>query len=121
MTEIMFEDKPVLFTLEGLDEGKDAEALRYSNIVWNWVLDHRSRVIGHAPLIANFKNKKWRDDQEPEVSAEQIAGYLKRINSVHANYEGGFDVFFDTHGMFEERSLVVSVGNHFMFNGFKIL
>lgn len=121
MAEIMFEDNPVLFTLEGLEKGNDTEALRYGNVIWNWVMDHRSRVIAHAPLIANFKNKKWRDDDEPEVSAEEIAGYLRRINSVHANYNGGFDIFFDAHGMFEERSLVVTVGKNFLFKGFKIL
>ncbi|MCH4178873.1 MAG: hypothetical protein LKF47_03265 [Megasphaera sp.] len=121
MAEIMFEDRPVLFTLEGLDEGRDSEALRYSMMIWDWVKDHRSRVIAHAPLIANFKNKKWRNDDEPEVSAEEIADSLRCINSVHANYEGNFDIFFDAYGLFEERSLVVSMGKNFLFKGFKIL
>ena len=38
MDEIMFEGKPVLFTLEGLAEGNDGEARRYSEEIWNWVL-----------------------------------------------------------------------------------
>lgn len=121
MDEIMFEDKPVLFTLEGLEEGKEEEAYRYSEEIWNWVLAHRSRVIAHAPLIANFKNKKWRSDEEPEVTAEEIRGYLQRINSVYVTYKGGFDIFFDTNDVFHERSIVVRVGKNFMFEGFKLL
>ena len=121
MDEIMFEGKPVLFTLEGLDEGKDDEARRYSENVWNWILAHRSRVIAHAPLIANFKNKKWRSDGEPEVTPEEICGYLRRINSVYVTYQGGFDIFFDTNDVFEERSIVVSMGKNFVFEGFKLL
>ena len=58
MDEIMCEGKPVLFMLEGLEEGRDEEARRYGEFVWEWILAHRSRVMAHAPLIANFKNKK---------------------------------------------------------------
>ncbi len=121
MDEIMFEGKPVLFTLEGLEEGRDEEARRYSERVWQWILNHRSRVIAHAPLIANFKNKKWLAEGEPEVSAEEICGYLKRINSVYVTYNGGFDIFFDTHDVFHERSIVVSMGKNFIFEGVKLL
>ncbi len=121
MDEIMFEGKPVLFTLEGLAEGNDGEARRYSEEIWNWVLAHRSRVMAHAPLIANFKNKKWRADGEREVTAEEIRSYLKRINSVYVTYKGGFDIFFDTNDVFRERSIVVSMGKNFVFEGFKLL
>lgn len=121
MDEIMIDDKPVLFTLEGLEEGKDAEALRYSEHIWEWILAHHSRVLAHAPLIANLKNKKWRGEEEKEVTIDEIRGYLKRITSVYATYNGDFDVFFDTNNIFEERSLVVSVGKNFMFKGLKLL
>lgn len=121
MDEIMDGGKPVLFTLEGLDEGRDDEAQRYGQKVWDWIQDHRDRVVAHAPLIANFKNKKWRSDGEPEVTAEEIRGYLQRVNSVYVTYDGDFDVFFDTNDMFEGRSIVVSMGKNFMFKGFKIL
>ena len=95
MDEIMYEGRPVLFTLDGLEEGHEEEAQQYGEKVWNWVLAHRSRVIAHAPLIANFKNKKWRSDGEPEVTAEEIRSYLSRITSIYATYKKGFDVFFD--------------------------
>lgn len=121
MDEIMFEGKPVLFMLEGLEAGRDEEARRYSEAVWKWILSHRSRVIAHAPLIANFKNKKWRADGEPEVSAEEISSYLQRINSVYVTYHGGFDIFFDTNNVFQERSIVITIGKNFMFKGVKIL
>jgi hypothetical protein len=121
MDEIMFEDKPVLFSLEGLPEGNDEEAARYAQEIWEWILEHRTRVIAHAPLIANFKNKKWREDGEPEISAEEIRGYLNRINSVYVQYKGGFDIFFDTHDVFHERAIVVSMGKNFLFKGFRLL
>ena len=95
MDEIMYEGRPVLFTLDGLEEGHEEEAQQYGEKVWNWVLAHRSRVIAHAPLIANFKNKKWRSDGEPEVTAEEIRSYLSRITSIYATYKKGFDVFFE--------------------------
>ena len=121
MDEIMCEGKPVLFMLEGLEEGRDEEARRYGEYVWEWILAHRSRVMAHAPLIANFKNKKWRAEGEPEVSAEEICSYLQRINSVYVTYNGGFDIFFDTNNVFEERSIVVSMGKNFVFKGVKLL
>ena len=121
MDEIMFENRPVLFTLEGLPEGNDEEAVRYSKQIWEWILEYRVRVIAHAPLIANFKNKKWREDGEPEVTSEEIRGYLERINSVYVQYQGGFDIFFDTNDVFHEHSIVVSMGKNFMFKGFKLL
>ena len=77
--------------------------------------------MAHAPLIANFKNKKWRSEGEAEVSAEEIRGYLKRINSVYVTYNGGFDIFFDTNDVFQERSIVVRMGRNFVFEGFKLL
>ena len=58
MDEIMYEGRPVLFTLDGLDEGHEEEAQQYGEEVWNWVLAHRSRVIAHAPLIANFQEQE---------------------------------------------------------------
>ena len=85
MDEIMYEGRPVLFTLDGLEEGHEEEAQQYGEEVWNWVLAHRSRVIAHAPLIANFKNKKWRSDGEPEVTAEEIRSYLSRITSIYSS------------------------------------
>lgn len=118
MDEIMYEGRPVLFTLE---EGHEEEAQQYGEEVWNWVLAHRSRVIAHAPLIANFKNKKWRSDGEPEVTAEEIRSYLSRITSIYATYKKGFDVFFDTNDVFDERSIVISMGKNFFFEGFKLL
>jgi hypothetical protein len=121
MDEIMYEDKPVLFSLEGLPPGQEAEASRYAEEVWNWILEHRVRLLAHAPLIANFKNKKWREDHEPEVSAEEIRGYLQRINSVYVKYKGGFDIFFDTNNLFQERSIVVRMGKNFVFEGLQIL
>ena len=121
MDEIMFENRPVLFTLEGLPEGNDEEAVRYSKQIWEWILEYRVRVIAHAPLIANFKNKKWREDGEPEVTSEEIRGYLERINSVYVQYQGGFDIFFDMNDVFHEHSIVVSMGKNFMFKGFKLL
>lgn len=121
MDEIMFEGKPVLFMLEGLEEGRDEEARRYSEAVWEWILAHRSRVMAHAPLIANFKNKRWRSEGEPEVTAEEISSYLQRINSVYVTYDGGFDIFFDTNNVFQERSIVVTIGKNFIFKGVKIL
>lgn len=121
MDEIMFEGKPVLFTLEGLEAGEDEEARRYAQKIWDWVLAHRSRVMAHAPLIATFKNKKWRSEGEREVTADEIRGYLKRINSVYVTYNGGFDIFFDTNDVFQERSIVVRMGKNFIFEGFKLL
>ncbi len=121
LDEIMLDGKPVLFTLEGLEAGKEDEARRYSQQIWDWVLAHHSRVMAHAPLIANFKNKKWRSEGEAEVSAEEIRGYLKRINSVYVTYNGGFDIFFDTNDVFQERSIVVRMGRNFVFEGFKLL
>ncbi|WP_301860677.1 hypothetical protein [uncultured Megasphaera sp.] len=121
MDEIMFEGKPVLFTLEGLEEGREDEARRYSQEIWDWVLAHRSRVMAHAPLIANLKNKKWRSEGEPEVTSDEIRSYLQRINSVYVTYKGGFDVFFDTNDVFHERSVVVSMGKNFVFEGVKLL
>ena len=121
MDEIMYEGRPVLFTLDGLDEGHEEEAQQYGEEVWNWVLAHRSRVIAHAPLIANFKNKKWRSDGEPEITAEEIRSYLSRITSIYATYKKGFDVFFDTNEVFDERSIVISIGKNFFFEGFKLL
>ena len=55
------------------------------------------------------------------MSAEEICGYLQRINSVYVTYNGGFDIFFDTHNVFEERSIVVSMGKNFVFKGVKLL
>ena len=72
MDEIMFEDRPVLFTLEGLEAGNDAEAIRYGREVWDWIIDHRARVMSHAPMIAKLKNSKWREDDEPETTPEEI-------------------------------------------------
>ena len=92
MDEVMYGDKPVLFTLEGLGEDQKEEAERYSKEIWDWIHQHHVRVLAHAPLIANFKNKKWRSDGEPEISAEEIRGYLKHINSVYVTYRGGFDI-----------------------------
>ena len=77
MDEVMYGDKPVLFTLEGLGEDQKEEAERYSKKIWDWIHQHHVRVLAHAPLIANFKNKKWRSDGEPEISAEEIRGYLE--------------------------------------------
>ena len=37
MDEIMCEGKPVLFMLEGLEEGRDEEARRYGEYVWEWI------------------------------------------------------------------------------------
>ena len=48
MAEIMFEDRPVLFTLEGLDEGRDSEALRYSMMIWDWVKLYSQSLILQA-------------------------------------------------------------------------
>ena len=121
MDEIMFGDKPVLFTLEGLDEKDHDEAVRYSKEIWDWILQHHARVLAHAPLIANFKNKKWRSDGEREISADEIRGYLNQINSVYVNSKGGFDIFFDTNELFQERSIVVRVGRNFVFEGFSLL
>ena len=121
MDEVMYGDKPVLFTLEGLGEDQKEEAERYSKKIWDWIHQHHVRVLAHAPLIANFKNKKWRSDGEPEISAEEIRGYLKHINSVYVTYRGGVDIFFDTNELFQERSIVVRVGKNFVFEGFSLL
>ena len=121
MDEVMYGDKPVLFTLEGLGEDQKEEAERYSKKIWDWIHQHHVRVLAHAPLIANFKNKKWRSDGEPEISAEEIRGYLKHINSVYVTYRGRFDIFFDTNELFQERSIVVRVGKNFVFEGFSLL
>lgn len=37
MDEIMYEGRPVLFTLDGLEEGHEEEAQQYGEEVWNWV------------------------------------------------------------------------------------
>lgn len=121
MDEIKLGDRHVLFTLEGLDEGQEKEANEYSEKVWNWILQHHSQVLAHAGLIASFKNKKWHVDGAPEVSPEEMREYLNQINSVYVTYEGGFDVFFDTSAIFQERSIVVSVSKNFAFEGFKLL
>ena len=121
LDEIMFEDRPVLFSLEGLPQGQEDEACRYGEEIWNWILEHRERLMHHAPLIANFKNKKWREDGEPEVTEDEILGYLKRINSVYVQYNGAFDVFFDANDLFRERSIVVRIGKNYMFEGLRIL
>ena len=121
MDEVMYGDKPVLFTLEGLGEDQKEEAERYSKKIWDWIHQHHVRVLAHAPLIANFKNKKWRSDGEPEVTAEEIRSYLSRITSIYATYKKGFDVFFDTNDVFDERSIVISMGKNFFFEGFKLL
>ena len=96
MDEIMYEGRPVLFTLDGLDEGHEEEAQQYGEKVWNW-------------------------DGEPEVTAEEIRSYLSRITSIYATYKKGFDVFFDTNDVFDERSIVISMGKNFFFEGFKLL
>lgn len=121
MDEVMYDGKPVLFTLEGLGEDQKEEAEQYSKKIWDWIHEHHVRVLAHAPLIANFKNKKWRSDGEPEISAEEVRGYLKHINSVYVTYKSGFDIFFDTNELFQERSIVVRVGRNFMFEGFSLL
>ena len=121
MDEIMVDGRPVLFTLDGLPEGREEQAQQYAEEIWNWVLEHQSQVVSHAPLIAGFKNKKWRSEGEPEVSADDIIGCLQRITSIYATYQEGFDVFFDTNAVFEERSLVISIGKSFFFEGFKLL
>lgn len=121
MDEIMYGKKPVLFTLEGLGSDQKDEAIRYSERIWAWIQQHHVRVLAHAPLIANFKNKKWRAEGEPEISAEEIRDYLKQINSVYVTYNGGFDIFFDTNELFQERSIVVRVGKNFVFEGFSLL
>lgn len=121
MDEIMVDGRPVLFTLDGLPEGREEQAQQYAEEIWNWVLEHQSQVVSHAPLIAGFKNKKWRSEGEPEVSADDIIGCLQRITSIYATYQEGFDVFFDTNAVFEERSLVISIGKNFFFEGFKLL
>ena len=36
MDEIMYEGRPVLFTLDGLEEGHEEEAQQYGEEVWNW-------------------------------------------------------------------------------------
>lgn len=121
MDEIMYEDKPVLFSLEGLPSGQEEEASRYGNEIWQWILEHRERLMAHAPLIANFKNKKWRGIDEPEVTADDILQYLKRINSVYVQYKGDFDVFFNAPELFQERSIVVRIGKNYLFEGLRIL
>ena len=121
MDEIMVDGRPVLFTLDGLPEGHEEQAQQYGEEIWNWVLEHQSQVVSHAPLIAGFKNKKWRSEGEPEVTPEDILGCLQRITSIYATYQEGFDVFFDTNDVFEERSLVISIGKNFFFEGFKLL
>ncbi len=119
--EIIFEGKPVLFTLEGLGEGNDEEAGRYAQEVWEWVLEHRARVMAHAPMIAKLKNTKWREDDEPETTAEEIQSYLQRINSVYVNYQGGFDVYFDTHDVFHEHAIVFHVGKNYVFQSLQLI
>ncbi|ERT60406.1 MULTISPECIES: DUF2262 domain-containing protein [Megasphaera] len=121
LDEIMFENKPVLFTLEGLGKGKEEEACRYGQEIWDWILAHRSRVMAHAPLIAKFKNEKWRCEWEDEITPEQVRSYLSRINSVYVTYGKGFDIFFDTSDIFQEHSIVVSMGKNFLFKGFRLL
>jgi hypothetical protein len=121
MDEIMFEDRPVLFTLEGLEAGNDAEAIRYGREVWDWIIDHRARVMSHAPMIAKLKNSKWREDDEPETTPEEIQNYLRRISSVYVKYKGGFDIYFDTYDVFHERAIVVHMGKNYVFEGLKLL
>ena len=71
--EIPVEGRPVLFVLEGLEEGRCKEAKTYSEAVWEWILSHRLRVMAHAPLLAKFKNERWRNDGEPEITAIRSA------------------------------------------------
>ena len=74
-------------------------------------------------IIYTRKMKKreplYRD--YPEEFREEIRGYLKHINSVYVTYRGGFDIFFDTNELFQERSIVVRVGKNFVFEGFSLL
>lgn len=121
MDELMFEGRPVLFTLDGLAEGCEEEAQQYAQEIWDWILAHRSRVIAHAPLIANFRNRKWRSEGDREVTAEEIRSCLSRITSVYATYKKGFDVFFDTNDVFDERSIVISMGKNYFFEGLRLL
>ena len=121
MAEIIDAGKPVLFSLEGLAVDDVEEAQRYGEEIWNWILEHREHLLAHAPLIASFKNKKWREDGEPEVTAEEIAAYLQQINSVYVKYKRGFDIFFDAQELFQERSIVVRIGKNFLFEGLQIL
>ena len=55
------------------------------------------------------------------MTAEEIRSYLSRITSIYATYKKGFDVFFDTNDVFDERSIVISMGKNFFFEGFKLL
>ena len=119
--EIIVEGKPVLVVLEGLPEGRDEEAQAYGETVWDWVLAHRMRVLTHSPLIAKFKNERWRNDGDPEVTPEQIRAYLERISSVHITYDGDFDVFFATNEIFDDYAVVISMSRDFQFKGLRLL
>lgn len=119
--EIPVEGRPVLFVLEGLEEGRCKEAQTYSEAVWEWILSHRLRVMAHAPLLAKFKNERWRNDGEPEFTADQIRAYLERINSVYVTYNGDFDVFFATNEIFGDYAIVITMSRDYQFKGLRLL
>ena len=119
--EIIFEDRPVLFTLDGLADVDKGEADAYGEKIWQWIISHRDRVCTHAQDIAVLKNKRWREEGEPEMSAEEVWPFLKCIASIYVIHGKGFYVYFDTGQLFPEHSVVLHMGDDFVFRGVLIL
>ena len=51
LDEIEWNDRPVLFILEGLAAGQEREARQYIRDIWQWILAHRQQVLAYACLL----------------------------------------------------------------------
>lgn len=120
LDEIEWNDRPVLFILEGLAAGQEREARQYIRDIWQWILAHRQQVLAYAPALVEMKNTKWLSAGEPKVSLQEVEYCLQHITSVHATYAHGFDIFFNTCMLFGERALVVHMGKNYVFEGMRL-
>ncbi|WP_288798340.1 hypothetical protein [uncultured Megasphaera sp.] len=119
--ELLWNGHPVLFVLEGLGKEEKIKAQQYGEMIWHWIVTHSHEFAKKASHIAAFKNKKWRAEEEGEVSSADVMRCFESITSVHSTYEKGFDVFFDGRSLFRERSIVIHVGRNYVLEGVQLL
>lgn len=107
-TEQVWRGTPIRLSISPEEDGDVETVAKTAEALWSNEADWDQRVRARAidELLA-LRNDIWREEHEPQLTAEQFAGRMKP-ESVSVGPDGAFEFWFDDDGLFLGHSIRVS-------------